>query len=365
MNSSSGLLAAAVCEAPDFLRVEDIAFAFRTSAVPTISSVNISAKRGEIHSVVGPSGSGKTTILKLIAGFLSPAKGRITLGSRDITREPPWKRGVQLVFQDLKLFDHMTVLGNVEFGVKNTDQRTRREALDLLERFSLSEFGSRNVRTLSQGQRQRVAIARALMVKPDLLLLDEPTAALDAVLKYDVIRLIQSLNAEVGMSIVMVTHDLELIFRVTAQATLLEGGHVVDSGRPLRLYHHPKSLRAAALVGELNVIPVKDIDLAWIDCASILNKVDGQVHTIAVRPEAVSFSLKEGEGTPLKLESQTEVFGSLVQVASVNSLRIYSRLPMSAASTLRVGDLVSARIAAEGAYCFNQRGDSLEAGVLK
>jgi len=195
--------------------------------VVAVDSVDLSIGEGEFFSLLGPSGSGKTTVLRMIAGFESPSAGAILLQGRDVTGLAPFDRDVNTVFQDYALFPHMTVLQNVEYGLKvkkvgKVARRTR--ANEMLEAVRLGSFGQRKPNQLSGGQRQRVALARALVNHPKVLLLDEPLGALDAKLREEMQVELKAIQREVGITFVFVTHD---------QAE----GHPTRGGHHLRVRH--------------------------------------------------------------------------------------------------------------------------------
>ncbi|HLC47796.1 MAG TPA: ABC transporter ATP-binding protein [Candidatus Norongarragalinales archaeon] len=198
----------------------------------------ISASKGEFVSILGPSGSGKTTVLSLIAGLLDIDEGKILLDGRDLSMAPPEKRNFGMVFQDKLLFPHMSVLKNVEFGL-------RMHGMDLgMAKSSLKAVGMdgkmhRDVVSLSGGERQRVAIARAVAYSPDLLLLDEPLKELDAVVREGIKLELKRLQRELRMTALYVTHDVEEAFYLSDKVYLLHGGKVVQEGEPLEVFQHP------------------------------------------------------------------------------------------------------------------------------
>ena len=222
-----------------------------------IDDVSMVMPAGQFTTVLGPSGSGKTTMLSLIAGITSVTAGRIEIGARDITNEPSSARNTGLVFQSYALFPHMTIFDNIAFPlrlrkVSGTDV-TRRvdEALRMVR---LEGYGARKPDQLSGGQQQRVALARAIVFKPDILLLDEPLAALDRNLRQEVRMEIRALQKELGITTVMVTHDQEEAMSLSDRVILLSKGRVEQVGTPDEMYHRPATRFAAGFLGTANFL---------------------------------------------------------------------------------------------------------------
>ncbi len=211
-----------------------------------VKSVSLDVRDGEFLVLLGPSGCGKTTTLRMIAGFVPPSGGSIRIGEKDITTLPPWKRNAGLVFQSYALFPHMTVNENVAFGLdmRKVDKAERdprvAEALRLVR---LEGFGERYPRQLSGGQQQRVALARALVIRPDVLLLDEPLSNLDAKLRLEVRLEIRALQQQLGLTTVMVTHDQEEALTMADRLVVMSDGKVRQVGTQSDLYERPADLR--------------------------------------------------------------------------------------------------------------------------
>jgi putative spermidine/putrescine transport system ATP-binding protein len=207
--------------------------------------------------MLGPSGSGKTTTLRMIAGFEIPDSGSIELAGDDVSRLPPYDRPVNTVFQDYALFPHMTVQQNVEYGlmVKKVGKGERRErAGQALEMVRLSGFGDRKPSQLSGGQRQRVALARAIVNRPRVLLLDEPLGALDLKLRQEMQIELKSIQREVGITFVYVTHDQEEALTMSDRLAVFNQGKIEQVGPPAEVYEHPENEFIAGFVGVSNVI---------------------------------------------------------------------------------------------------------------
>ncbi len=250
----------------------------RFGDVVAVDSVDLDIPAGEFFTMLGPSGSGKTTTLRMIAGFEIPDEGTIELAGQDVSRLPPYDRPVNTVFQDYALFPHMTVQANVEYGlmVKKVKKGERRErAAQALEMVRLSGFGDRKPSQLSGGQRQRVALARAIVNRPKVLLLDEPLGALDLKLRQEMQIELKSIQREVGITFVYVTHDQEEALTMSDRLAVFNNGKIEQIGPPAEVYEHPESEFIAGFVGVSNVI-----------------ERDGRRYT--VRPEKINL-LEDGE----------------------------------------------------------------------
>jgi iron(III) transport system ATP-binding protein len=223
-----------------------------------VAGLTLDIEPGELFFLLGPSGCGKTTLLRMIAGLETPTAGRIRFGDRDVTSLPANKRRIGMVFQSYALWPHMSVAENVAFGLKvrkvqsaERDQRVR-EALAAVQ---MESFAERKPGQLSGGQQQRVALARALVVKPDVLLLDEPLSNLDAALRIEMRREIRRLCRETGITSVYVTHDQEEALSMADRMAVLRLGKLMQIGSPRELYANPGSQFVAGFLGESNFIP--------------------------------------------------------------------------------------------------------------
>jgi len=222
-----------------------------------LSDITLDVARGELVALLGSSGCGKTTLLRSIAGFVMPQAGRIRVAGRDITSLPPEKRGTAMMFQSYALWPHMTVAGNIGYGLKmrgaGRDEIARRvdEMLTLLQ---MQGFGPRPVTQLSGGQRQRVALGRALAVDPSLLLLDEPMSNLDYKVRIELRHELRALQKRIGITAVYVTHDREEALTLADRIAVLDAGHVVQYGPPEQIFHEPASAFVAGFMGADNAI---------------------------------------------------------------------------------------------------------------
>jgi ABC-type Fe3+/spermidine/putrescine transport system ATPase subunit len=240
---------------PPYLSIENVSVAYGGTRV--LSDVTLDVARGELVALLGSSGCGKTTLLRSIAGFVTPEAGRIRVDGRDITALPPEKRGTAMMFQSYALWPHMTVAGNIGYGLRmrgaSKDAIARRvdEMLSLLQ---MQGFGPRPVTQLSGGQRQRVALGRALAVDPKLLLLDEPMSNLDYKVRIELRHELRALQKRIGITAVYVTHDREEALTLADRIAVLDAGHVVQYGSPEEIFHHPASAFVAGFMGADNAI---------------------------------------------------------------------------------------------------------------
>ena len=222
-----------------------------------VKRVSLAVERGDIVCLLGPSGCGKTTLLRLIAGLESPEEGTITFDGRELNRVPSRNRGFGLMFQDLALFPHMDVSGNVSFGMRMQrrpqDQVTARVNA-LLRLVGLEDFQKRKVHELSGGERQRVALARSLAAEPSLLMLDEPLGALDRALRESLQAQVRAILKALGQTAIYVTHDRDEAYAMADSMVIMEEGEVVQAGTPEELYTAPRSEMVARSMGIRNVL---------------------------------------------------------------------------------------------------------------
>jgi ABC-type Fe3+/spermidine/putrescine transport system ATPase subunit len=237
-----------------------------------VDRVSFDVHAGEFFSILGPSGCGKTTTLRLLAGFERPDEGEIFLGGERIDGRPPWERPLAMVFQSYALFPHLSVARNVAFGLERRKLPREaiadrvRAALELV-RLDPATFADRSTRQLSGGQRQRVALARALVLEPPVLLLDEPLGALDRKLRKEMQGELRSLNRELGMTFVYVTHDQEEALTMSDRVAVMADARIAQIGAPVEVYERPRTAFVAGFLGEANVFDTEG------------------GHRVAVRPE--------------------------------------------------------------------------------
>jgi putative spermidine/putrescine transport system ATP-binding protein len=262
-------------------------------AVTAVRDFSLTVRQGELVALLGPSGCGKTTTLRMIAGFIPVTSGSIAIGDRDVTHVPPHRRNTGMVFQGYALFPHMTVAQNVAFGlemrkVPKAEAGPRvEEALRLVR---LQGYGERYPRQLSGGQQQRVALARALVVQPEVFLLDEPLSNLDAKLRHDVRLEIRSLQQDLGLTTVFVTHDQEEALTVADRLIVMNRGVVEQVGTPEELYERPRTRFVADFIGKSNFFEGRVeapglFRTAGGAAVRFADPAPGAEATLAVRPE--------------------------------------------------------------------------------
>ncbi|GIM88601.1 ABC transporter ATP-binding protein [Paractinoplanes toevensis] len=258
-------------------------------AVDAVAGIDLAIADGEFFSMLGPSGSGKTTVLRMIAGFELPTGGTVELGGRDVTKLAPFERDVNTVFQDYALFPHMTVLENVEYGLKvrkvpRKERRSRAE--EALSAVRLEGFGSRKPAAMSGGQRQRVALARALVNRPKVLLLDEPLGALDLKLREQMQVELKQIQRDVGITFVFVTHDQDEALTMSDRVAVFDAGRIAQVGTPSDVYESPATPFVAGFVGTSNLL-----------AGPVAEALVGRKGTFSIRPEKISLAEAGNPGT--------------------------------------------------------------------
>ena len=259
--------------------------------VVAVDGIDLDIYDGEFLTLLGPSGSGKTTVLRMIAGFELPTDGTVQLNGQDVTRRPPFDRDVNTVFQDYALFPHMSVLQNVEYGlrVKGVAKAERRQrAREALASVQLAGFEDRKPAQMSGGQRQRVALARALVNRPSVLLLDEPLGALDLKLREQMQVELKQLQRQVGITFVFVTHDQEEALTMSDRIAVFNNGLIEQVGTPAEVYERPITPFVAGFVGTSNLLQ-----------GNAAEQVLGTPGVFSVRPEKIRIAKsldRPGEG---------------------------------------------------------------------
>jgi ABC-type Fe3+/spermidine/putrescine transport system ATPase subunit len=273
-----------------------------------VQDVSLEIPRGAFFSLLGPSGCGKTTILRMVAGFETPTAGEVWLNGQRIDALPPYQRNVNTVFQSYALFPHLTVQGNIEFGLRQkkvSDDINR--IREVLQQVRLEAKASRKPSELSGGERQRVALARAIVLQPDVLLLDEPLSALDPQLRKQVRSELRDLQRRVGVTFLFVTHDQEEALSMSDQIAVMNAGTLEQVGTPREIYARPRTRFVADFLGAMN----------WIG-------------GVGIRPESVSICAE----------------GRKAVVTSVTYLGSFCHIAM----TLETGEVIAAQAAPASAY---------------
>jgi spermidine/putrescine transport system ATP-binding protein len=262
-----------------------------------VDHLDLDVRSGEFFSLLGPSGCGKTTTLRMIAGFSDATEGTIMLGGADVTSTPPHKRNVNTVFQSYALFEHLDVAGNVGFGLRRKKlpkSEIARMVGDALELVQLGDRARAKPRELSGGQKQRVALARALVNRPEVLLLDEPLAALDLKLRHRMQVELKAIQREVGITFIFVTHDQDEALTMSDRVAIMNNGVIEQCGTPEDVYERPRTAFAAGFIGTSNLMTGTwtggALDLApgvRIPVPGHTEVRDGDTVSIAVRPEKI------------------------------------------------------------------------------
>jgi putrescine transport system ATP-binding protein len=316
----------------EYVRIESVTKKFGDFVA--VDNVSLSINKGEIFCLLGGSGCGKTTLLRMLAGFESPSSGRIFIDGQDMAGIPPYDRPVNMMFQSYALFPHMTVLGNVAFGLEqeklpraDIDRRVA-EMLDLVK---LGQFGQRKPHQLSGGQRQRVALARALVKRPKLLLLDEPLGALDKKLREHTQFELINIQEQLGVTFVVVTHDQEEAMTLATRIGVMDRGEIVQVGTPTDIYEYPTSKFVADFIGSVNmfegVLVEDEPDHVRIRSAELpvpifvnhgISSAPGAQVFAAVRPEKIDMSRTAPANT-----TENCVQGTVKEIAYMGDLSVY------------------------------------------
>ena len=309
----------------------------RFEGIVAVDNLSLNVKRGAFYSFLGPSGCGKTTSLRLIAGFEQPTQGELFIGGASVVGIPSYKRPVNMVFQQYALFPHMTVAQNIGYGLRQISPKPSKPEIlkrvdEALEKVRLSGYGERKIWELSGGQQQRIALARALINRPTCLLLDEPLSALDRKLRREMQIELQTLQRDVGITFILVTHDQEEAMTVASRVAVMDEGRLIQVDTPDRIYEAPNSVYVADFIGDVNIIQGRTnqqgdrVNISWsegqppiIGTSSSNFGKDQSVH-FAIRPEKISI----WSDRPTASDDRANIVqGQIVDIAYLGNISTY------------------------------------------
>ncbi len=315
-----------------FVRIENLSKTFDDIVV--INNISLTIYEGEFFSLLGPSGCGKTTLLRMLAGFETPDAGRIVIDGEDMSNVPPYRRPINMMFQSYALFPHLSVEQNIAFGLKQdrmakADIQARVE--QMLALVKLQGFGKRKPEQLSGGQKQRVALARSLAKNPKLLLLDEPLGALDKKLREETRFELMTIQENLGVTFIIVTHDQEEAMTVSSRVAVMEQGQLAQVATPADIYEYPNSRHVAEFIGAINLFAAQletvETDRATFRVAGIdlpictgrsVNAAVGETLWIGIRPEKMRISRTAPEKT-----GENMLTGEVWDIAYLGNLSVF------------------------------------------
>ena len=279
--------------------------------VHAVANLDLDVKAGEFFSMLGPSGSGKTTVLRLIAGFENASSGRVVIESQDVTDLAPFDRPVNTVFQDYALFPHMSIQENVEYGLRTRKvpkAERAKQALEAIDSVKLSHLSQRLPHQLSGGQRQRIALARALVLRPKVLLLDEPLGALDKQLREEMQVELKRIQREAGITFIFVTHDQEEAMRMSDRIAVFNEGSIEQIGTPQQVYEKPQTKFVASFLGVSNIFD-----------GAAAKEIFGSSTMVNIRPERIKLVPAD-----TKLNTgESGVVGTIIEASYIGATTIY------------------------------------------
>ncbi len=285
------------------IKLENICKTYENTQV--VKDVSMEIEDGEIMVLLGPSGCGKTTLLRMIAGLISRTQGKILFNDVDVSSFPPQKRNTAMVFQNYALFPHLNVEENISFGLKVRKLPTSKISemvAKIIKSVELEGLEKRKIQELSGGQRQRVALARALVIKPDILLFDEPLSNLDEKLRVSMRQSIKKLQRELGITSIYVTHDQEEAMSIADRITVMNKGEIQQCASPNEIYRNPKNSFVASFVGQANLFNCKVQNNSKMKYINVFNKkinikndINDETVTAMIRPEHLHIDKYKGE----------------------------------------------------------------------
>jgi spermidine/putrescine transport system ATP-binding protein len=278
----------------NIITIEQVSHVFGDKTV--LDNINLKVGKGEFVTILGPSGCGKTTLMRLIGGFLKATEGQISISGVDMTNTPPHRRPVNTVFQKYALFPHLNVFNNIAFGLnlkKLPADEIKKRVMQVLKMVTMTDYEERDVDSLSGGQQQRVAIARAIVNEPEVLLLDEPLAALDLKMRKDMQMEIKAMHQKLGITFVYITHDQEEALTLSDTIVVMSDGKIQQIGTPTEVYNEPINSFVADFIGESNILNGIMIDDSLVEFAGhrfeCVDKDFGQnvAVDVVIRPEDI------------------------------------------------------------------------------
>ena len=335
----------------------------RFGSVPVLHGIDLTIQQGEFFTLLGPSGCGKTTLLRVLAGFLSPDDGSVMLGGQRLDLRPAHERDIGMVFQDYAVFPHLTVAENIGFGLKARDMpqsEIRTRVVEAMQMVQLDGLGDRLPLALSGGQQQRVGLARAIAIRPQLLLMDEPLSNLDAKLRTELRDEIRDLQKRLGITTLYVTHDQEEALAVSDRICVMNKGRIEQTADPMTLYTRPQTRFAAAFVGTMNFITgqKESGEMRFAGAHFALSPsvdalcADGMIE-IAIRPEHIKLAANApapAEGPVLRAKVKQAVYlGREAQIKiTIGDLDLLMQIGAPARGHLpQAGDEITVHLPAE------------------